>query len=246
MLVDGADECVLAVRKLLREKADFVKIVTSTGSFGQPYDDMKFRMCFSVGEIKAMAEEAHGQGKLIASHSVGSAGIRRAVECGIDTLEHCFFNYEKDPGLLDVIAESGAVVTPTFCIIYWLGEWEEKRHNDPRGAKNFYDNVRRHQKFVRDAFEAGIPIACGTDETGMHGVGRSAEEYAFMAEAGVPNYGILWGATSVAARALGIQDATGTIAAGKKADILVLNKSPLDDISVFRSRSGIELVMQGR
>ena len=244
ILVDGVDDCILAVRKLLREKADFVKIVTSTGGFGQTYETMQFRPCFSEREIRAMVEEAHNHGVRVASHSVGSIGIRRAVECGIDTIEHCFFNYDKDPELLDLLFKSKVVIVPTLCIIYWFGEWEEK-HGNLANAENFYNNLEHHQRFVKAAYDAGIPIACGTDETGMHGVGRSCEEYVFMSKAGIPNDGILRGATSIAAKALGIQEVVGSIEPGKVADLLVLKRCPTENIEVLKDRNNIVFVMQG-
>ena len=101
VLVDGPDQCVYAVRRLLREGADLVKIVTATGNMGQPYDNMKFRACFNLKEIRAMSDEAHEQGKKIAAHVVGDVGLRNALDGGIDTIEHCLFNFEKNPELLE-------------------------------------------------------------------------------------------------------------------------------------------------
>lgn len=104
VLVDGPDQCVYAVRRLLREGADLVKIVTATGNMGQPYDNMKFRACFNLKEIRAMSDEAHEQGKKIAAHVVGDVGLRNALDGGIDTIEHCLFNFEKNPELLEKLS----------------------------------------------------------------------------------------------------------------------------------------------
>lgn len=89
VLVDGPDQCVYAVRRLLREGADLVKIVTATGNMGQPYDNMKFRACFNLKEIRAMSDEAHEQGKKIAAHVVGDVGLRNALDGGIDMSLWC-------------------------------------------------------------------------------------------------------------------------------------------------------------
>ncbi len=244
ILVDGPEECIRAIRSLVREKADFIKIVVSSGSMGQPYETMKFKDNFSPSELRAMADEAHGQGMIIASHTVGGNGVRRAVEAGIDSLEHCFFNYEKEPELLDLIAERGTFVVPTMSIIHWQGENEEKK-GDEKKAQSFYRNVELHGKFVKAAFDAGVTIACGTDETGTRGTGRCPEEYGRWAAAGIPTYGILQGCTSNAARVLGIEKLTGSIQPGKKADILVLKHDPLEDISVLQNKENISLVLQG-
>ena len=66
-----------------------------------------------------------------------------------------------------------------------------------------------------------------------------------LAKAGLPNYAILRGANSVAAKTLDLQDKTGSLEAGKSADILVLNKNPLEDISILRSKENIACVVQG-
>lgn len=244
VLVDGVDECVKAVRLLLREGADFVKIVTATGGFGQVYEEMKFRPCFNMQEILAMSNEAHEQGKKIASHVVGYQGAMNAINGGIDTLEHCFFNFEKHPEVLDAIVKKGLTVVPTMSIIKWFGEYEEQTGR-PDAAARFYRNVEKHGRFVKAAWEAGVPIACGTDENGMHGTGRCPEEYVSLVQAGLPEYAVLQGATSVAAATLGLENETGTIESGKIADILVLNKNPLDDISVLRFKESVDCVIQG-
>lgn len=244
ILVDGKDQCVHAVRYLLREGADVVKIVTATGSMGQPYETMRFRPCFSMEEILAMSGEAHQQGKKIASHAVGAAGVSNALEGNIDTLEHCFFNYEKHPALLDTMLEKGVTVVPTLSIIKWFGEYEE-RNGNTAAAEQFYRNVEKHGSFVKAAWRAGVPIACGTDENGMHGTGRCPEEYVSLVKAGLPPWAVLVAATGTAARTLGIQQDTGTLEAGKQADILILEKNPLEDISVLCDKKTITCVIQG-
>lgn len=245
ILVDGEDECVRTVRYLLREGADLVKIVTATGGFGQPYDAMKFRACFSHREIQAMSDEAHLQNRKIAAHIVGGVGVRGALDGDIDTFEHCFYNFEQNPDLLEEIVRKGVTVVPTMSIIKWFGEYEEKIGNHA-AAKRFRFNLRKHGEFVRKAWEAGVPIACGTDENGMHGIGRCPEEYVLLAEAGLPTYAVLQGATGIAARTLGLENEIGTLEAGKSADILILNRNPLEDISALTDKATVEFVVQGK
>lgn len=66
--------------------------------------------------------------------------------------------------------EKKVTLVPTLSIIKWFGEYEEKNGNQA-AADRFYHNVEKHGEFVKAAWEAGVPIACGTDENGMHGTG---------------------------------------------------------------------------
>lgn len=244
ILADGEDECIKAVRYLIREGADVLKIVTATGSFGQPYDSMKFRPCFSLKEILCMSEEAHAQGKKIAAHVVGAIGVKNALDGNIDSLEHCFFNFKQHPDLLDEIAKKNVYIVPTLSIIKWFGEYEEQENRNIEAADMFYYNLERHGDFVKAAYKKGIPIACGTDENGMHGQGRCPEEYISLVKSGIPVIDVLRSATSTAAQLLDVPD-IGQIAENNIADILVLKKSPLEDIAVLKDKQNITCVFQG-
>ena len=245
VIVDGVDECVQAVRYLLREKADFVKLATAAGSMAQSYDGMFFKPCFTVAEITAMCDEAHSQRKKVAAHAMGDEGIRRSLIGGVDTFEHCFYEYEKYPDILDLLLEKNAIVVPTLCLVKWFQEIEEN-NGRMQNAAYFDKHMEKHYAFVRTAYEAGVPIACGSDENGIFGpVGRCMEEYGHLANAGLSNVAILRGATSIAARALDIAEKTGKIAPGMSADLLVLEKSPLDRIEILQEKANVKLVVLG-
>ena len=182
----------------------------------------------SPGELKSV-KNAVGLDALIDEANPDAALLR-------------YLAYEEDK--LEKMLEKKVTLVPTLSIIKWFGEYEEKNGNQA-AADRFYHNVEKHGEFVKAAWEAGVPIACGTDENGMHGTGRCPEEYVSLAKAGLPNYAILQGANSVAAKTLDLQDKTGSLEAGKSADILVLNKNPLEDISILRSKENIAYVVQG-
>lgn len=78
----------------------------------------------------------------------------------------------------------------------------------------------------------------------MHGTGR-AGGIRLPRQGGPAELCDPQGANSVAAKTLDLQDKTGSLEAGKSADILVLNKNPLEDISILRSKENIAYVVQG-
>ncbi|MEM2093753.1 MAG: amidohydrolase family protein, partial [Candidatus Bathyarchaeia archaeon] len=86
VLADGVDACVRAVREQLRGRADLIKLMLSGGT-GTQLDELEYPQ-FSTEEIHAMVREAHLNGRRVAAHAHGLAGIRNAVQEGIDSIEH--------------------------------------------------------------------------------------------------------------------------------------------------------------
>jgi imidazolonepropionase-like amidohydrolase len=85
---------------------------------------------------------------------------------------------------------------------------------------------------LRIAHEKGVKIAYGTD-AGVNDHGTNAYEAVLMNQAGMPARDILVSATVNAADLMGILDITGTIEAGKDADIVAYGRNPLDDVSAL-------------
>ena len=80
--------------------------------------------------------------------------------------------------------------------------------------------------------KAGARIAFGTD-MGVGPHGQNAREFGFLVEAGMRSREAIRAATVNAAKLLDISDEVGTIASGKSADVIAVNSSPLEDVSVL-------------
>jgi imidazolonepropionase-like amidohydrolase len=100
--------------------------------------------------------------------------------------------------------------------------------------------LARQLAIVRALHDAGVPIVAGTDE-GVPGfsVYREIELYV---QAGISPMEALRSATAVSAVAMRMDKDVGTIEAGKRADLLVLDANPLDNIANIRT---VRLVMKG-
>jgi hypothetical protein len=85
---DGVDGVRRAVRQLVKEGADFVKIVATGGSTRTSYPS---RPAFNPDEVRAIVDEAHKLGKPTAAHCASTQGVINAVEAGVDTIIHCVF-----------------------------------------------------------------------------------------------------------------------------------------------------------
>ena len=86
---------------------------------------------------------------------------------------------------------------------------------------------------------AGVTIAFGTD-MGVGPHGQNAREFGFMVEAGMRSSEAIKAATVNAAKLLDLSNEIGTIAAGKSADVIAVDSSPLDDVSLLQ---GVAFVM---
>jgi imidazolonepropionase-like amidohydrolase len=98
---------------------------------------------------------------------------------------------------------------------------------------------------LRMAFEAGVPIANGSDAaTPLNYHGENAREIRWMQQAGLPALAALHAATGNAARALGRDDRLGTLEPGKLADLIVLDGDPLEDLRLLADRDALRWVMK--
>jgi imidazolonepropionase-like amidohydrolase len=112
----GPVECRAAVRQLVKEGADFIKI-TATG--GSTRTSMPLRPSFTVEELTAICEEAHKFGKHTAAHCVSSQAIVFCLDAGVDTIIHGGYrepdgSYKDRPEITARLAKKGVFVHPTL------------------------------------------------------------------------------------------------------------------------------------
>ena len=93
---DTAEEGKRAVRRLVKERADFIK-VCATGGGMTPGSNVG-RAQYPVEDLRAMAEDAHRLDRHVAAHAHGTEGLARAVAAGIDTIEHVSWLDAERPG----------------------------------------------------------------------------------------------------------------------------------------------------
>ncbi len=215
--------------------ADLIKVM-ATGGF-LTTGSAPWSAQFTAAELSAVTREAHRLGMRVAAHAHGTEGIARAVAAGADTIEHCSFagpdgefGSDFDPALAEEIAVAGIFVCPTINV---TAPVMRERHGPVL------------EGVIRGLHRRGVPLIAGTDagtENCPHGAYACGLEA--LAEAGLPAREVLEAATLRAARALGVEDRTGSIAPGKDADLIAIRGDPLRDVSALHR---IELVvMRGR
>src|SRR5215470_16690333 len=237
-IADGVDEVRRACRQELRQGASFIKVMAN-GGVASPTDPISW-YGYTVDELKVAVEEAQDAKTYVAAHLYTSDGIVRAVQCGVHSLEHCNL---IDAHAARLAAEAGAVAVPTLVTYEALAE-DGPSFGFPASSIAKIDHVRKaginSLSILRDA---GVTTAFGTDLLGETHV-RQNEEFSIRARV-LPAAEILASATTVAAKLIGMEGRLGIIAEGAIADLLVVNGSPLEDISLLSApKKNLLLVMK--
>ena len=219
---DGLEDLRRRVRTHHKHGADLIKVM-STGGF-MTTGSAPWYAQFSAAELTVIVEEARRVDKPVAAHAHGLEGIRRAVEAGVSTLEHCSFVTETNERRFDEvlaarIAEQGIVVCPTVNV------------NAPYVAELTGIAVGEHLMAMR---EMGVRIIAGTDagvDSTPHHQYVGGLEY--LAKLGFRPADVIAMATTEAAAALGVGTVTGRLAPGYDADLIVVHGDPLTDVSAL-------------
>lgn len=231
-LADGTDECRKETRKRIRQGVDCIKIMTTGGVLSEK--DSPDQSQYTDAEIRAFTEEAHRVGLPVASHAQGASGIKRALENGVDTIEHGF---SLDDEAIDLLLDTRATFVPTLSIMHRLVT-EGAEHGVPEwGLEKAREAREAHFDSVCRAYEAGVPIALGTDFIGPdlvpHGE-NALEAELLVEEIGMSEMEAIEAGTSVAART--VPDSTiGAVSEGMAADLVALETDPLADIDALRT-----------
>lgn len=236
-VADGVAGVRAKVRELVRCGADQIKFATTGGASGRPGNG-PLDQAYALDEATALVNEAAALGCSTLCHAVGGTGLPVAIKAGAGSIEHgCYL--ATDPDLLKMMADQGTFFTPTF-EVYDFHSTVSAPHIKVR-AQALMDI---HIRSVELAIKEGVRIVAGTDAGGfVHG--DNARELELMVAKGMSTMRAIQAATGYAAECCGIGPETGTIAAGKQADILVVDGDPLANISVLRDRSKLSLIMKG-
>ena len=231
-VVNGPYEVYTAVRQRYKDGADGIKITVTGGVLSEAKSGSNPQ--FTQEEVNAVVNAAKDYGMWVAVHAHGAEGMKRAIRAGVDSIEHGTF---MDEETMELMIENGTYYVPTIS----AGEFVAAKSK----IDNYFPEIVRPKAAsvgpqigvtFSKAYKKGVKIAFGTD-AGVQPHGTNWEEFVFMAKNGMPEMEAIQSATMETAKLLKIDDALGSIEAGKIADIIAVNGDPLEDISLLKSIS---------
>jgi len=223
---NGIADVRKAVREQIKSGADVIKVMGSSATEPE----------FSVGELKAMAEEAHRAKVPITAHAFAGPAIRRLVEAGFDSIEH---GGPMDDETIDLMVKEKTFLVTTFSAVTL-----QALHGLEHGMSS--EHVARRKRQMSDksryasiakAAKAGVRICMGTDAgSPLVPHNEIVTELKMLIEYGIcstPLDAIVC-ATGHAAQLCAVDDLWGTLEAGKLADVVVVNGNPLENLDNLR------------
>ncbi len=246
LTADNEQEAVHAARQMVREGADFVKVMATGG--GMTVNSNIFEPQFSVAELSAIVRESHRLGRRVSAHSHSPSGQQNCLDAGIDMIEHC--NWHTPAGwCFDQDVMQRAVDVGTYIGITLSGPQQQAARAAtpvdelPKGLQERYEILRQMRQM-------GTKIVLHSDAIAPITL---YEDFPLSLVAAVLYGGLspveaIHASTGLAAEAIGIDAETGTLEAGKQADLLIVEGNVGADINAVRQtrqvmRSG-EVVAQ--
>ncbi|HCN59523.1 metal-dependent hydrolase family protein [Mammaliicoccus fleurettii] len=236
-LCDGVIEVRKKAREMLRAGADVLK-VHATGGVTSATDHPDYTQ-FSVEELKVIVEEAQFRNnRKVMAHAQGLQGVKQCIEAGIHSIEHGIY---LDDEAVKLMKEKDMYLVPTLLAPLSVIEFAAELGMSENSINKSKQIMQDHIESFKKAHQAGVKIAMGTD-AGVFKHGTNLRELELMVEHGMTEMEAIVSSTKTAAECLGYDEELGTIEEGKKADFILLEQNPLDDIAVLRDPNKIKVV----
>ncbi len=221
--VSGVDAAMAAVREQAARGADWIKIYGDyrVGPDGETVPT------FTAAELKALVDTAHLIGRPVAVHAASDAGVRMAVDAGVDSVEH---GYGASVATFKLMKQRGTAYEPTLTAVEATAEYFQHYVS---GKSEPTERMREAERAFRTALKLGVTIGNGSD-VGVFRHGDNWREPAAMVAYGMTASQAMHAATNVAAGILRQSPRFGRIATGLDADLVAFTGDPSMHIDALR------------
>lgn len=245
-LVRTPEEAREEIRLQVKDGVDIIKIDLD-GTQTNPRTG-HLMACFDQAEASAMVAEAQRLGRRVFVHAVDREAVLYAARAGADVIFHAF---DMDEACLEAIVRNGCMLSPALTFLYNAIEFTQP--SDPsygwRPARK-RRVVERALEVLTSARKAGVPFLVGTDSgfaVTPYGEWHARELQIMVDDLGFTPEDALTATTVNNARVLREHDEVGRLAAGKRADFIVVNGDPVTDVGVLLKPGAVEAVyLDGR
>lgn len=234
IVLDGPDNYRRAVRELIREGVDIVKLIVS-GDTGIPYADSE-QTVMSEAEVAAVAEEVHARGRRISAHVRSAEGIKRCIRHGATMIYHATFADEEALDMLEAHRDR-LFVSPnigfTMALLAYAASALPQREKEYATFQGELEAARHSLNALR---KRGVRILGGGDygfELTPHGQNAKDIEHFVQTFEFSPMEAVLT-MTSSGGEAMGLPGQLGQIREGFLADLLLVSGNPLENVRLLQ------------
>ena len=227
-------QALAQVDRAKEQGVDLIKLMITGGVLDAKAKGVPGELKMPPEMVKAVCDRAHALGYTVAAHVESTEGVRVALENGVDSIEH---GAKLDDDLIRLFRERGACLCTTLspALPYALFDRSVTHATE---VEQFNGNMvfEGIKDCARTALERDIPVVLGND-VGCPWITQYdfwRELYYFHKYVGVPNRFALYTATGRAAQIAGLGDVTGTVEAGRCADLIAVREDPLADLRALR------------
>ena len=241
---DSVEEALQHLETSKAQKVDLVKLMITGGVLDAKEKGVPGELKMAPEMVKVVCDKAHTMGYMVAAHVESPEGVKAALKNGVDSIEH---GAKADEEMISLFKEHNAFLCTTLSPALPYALFDRSITNASE-VEQFNGNVVFEGIIdcAKAAIANDIPVVLGND-VGCSWITQYdfwRELYYFHKYVGVSNAFALYTATCRGAEMAGIGDITGTLEPGKCADMIVVEKNPLEDLRVLRNVDMV--IVQGK
>ena len=218
-----------------KEKVDIIKLMITGGVLDAKEKGVPGELKMPAVMVKSVCDKAHEAGYTVAAHVESPAGVKVALENGVDSVEH---GAKPNEEIINLFKKNNAFLCTTISPALPYALFDRSVSNASE-VEQFNGNVVFEGIIdcAKAAIENDIPVVLGND-VGCPWITQYdfwRELYYFHKYVGVTNAFALYTATKRSAELAGLGNVTGSIEKGKCADMIVTENNPLEDLCALRN-----------